>query len=538
MADLENAGTTPSADTASASPSANGQSADVDVLGSESQPTTAPEPTTDALNPSIEADPWATFGTDEQAEDTEAPAEPTTETDKPAAKKEDEKSLEDQVLEEAFGDNPPPVDPAKPDESDEEPTEDELKGMTPEEAVERQRNASARQWAKRNAERAQIVKDFAFGDRPITEIAGEFQQLNPDRYVQLQQTAAYELIDSNPEATIQRALLVAALSRNPYLDPSTVALPTLDDAIAKLLAPAGSPAATADAPAKTSDQPSGATTLPAELQAEIDALDDALGFDWRDPANDAEFLDNRELGLARTVRQMEAVLKAQAATQEKPEDKPVEPGQFTAAEQETLRPILDKAVADYRSSVEDRVLPYIRKNTGLEISSEDTPEIKEFKENLMVLYTGTEYDRKNGFASEFETFATQESSVAQTLTEVYGRVTDAKLNAAAARLRNNEKAAQEFEKAAEDERPNVIAALAQANREFKAKRIDPFMRIVGTSTLSQTKEILQQAARTEIVSNGGEAPAYTPKQREAATADDVWNNVVEEAGEEDRMRAA
>jgi hypothetical protein len=72
-------------------------------------------------------------------------------------------------------------------------------------------------------------------------------------------------------------------------------------------------------------------------------------------------------------------------------------------------------VNGFRSSIETKILPYIAKNTGLEVTKDDTPEVAAFKERKFALYTGDEFERSQGLPSRFETFAYERSSVKQDL---------------------------------------------------------------------------------------------------------------------------
>jgi hypothetical protein len=95
-------------------------------------------------------------------------------------------------------------------------------------------------------------------------------------------------------------------------------------------------------------------------------------------------------------------------------------------------------VNGFRSSIETKILPYIAKNTGLEVSKDDTPEVAAFKERKLALYTGDEFERSQGLPSRFETFAYEQSSVKQDLAKLAQQVVDAQLKAVLARRKGDQ----------------------------------------------------------------------------------------------------
>jgi hypothetical protein len=512
---------------------------------SDSQSQSAGVPKSDAFDSSIEADPWADMSKetpDDTAQTTDQQAEPekSAEAVKTEEAPKEEKSIEEQVLEEAFGDNPPET-PAK-DEKPKGPkdfTDEELDTADPEAMIEAQKTAQGKAWAARNARRAEVVKEFAYSEKPITEIATNLRQLNETRYTELAQHAAHELVDANPEATFQRAFIVSVLKANPYADPSKVKVPTLESVINGTFAQQNGhqPAAQGDA----------ADPL-AAFAEQTKELDTMLSFDWRDPANDDQFYDQRELAMAKVLREAEKNVKAFAQATKPPEQKEEKPpeqqpqngqqSKYTPEQQEEIRGDLDKGIKAYRSEIDAKILPYIAKNTGLEISTDDTPEIKAFKENLMLHYRGTDYQRANDIPSDFEAFATNESSVADQLNEVYTRIVDLKLKEVVAAREGRKADVEKFRKDAEDERVNVINLFGVANREFKARRIDPHLKVIGKLSTSLTQKTTEASRRVEVTSNGGEPPASRPPVKNFATAEDVWEDMAESAKEDDRLRAA
>ena len=212
------------------------------------------------------------------------------EQEKQEEKKEEgeEKSLEELTLEEAFKDDAVGDKTTAPSEK-----EADLDKLDPAEMIAAQRNATARAWAERNAKKAEIVKDFQFEDKPIAEVASRLEEINPTRYVELSQLAAHRLVDSNPDAAFQRAYAVKMLQQNPKWDVASATLPTLDDLIAN------------GTKAKEKVPETKAPAPPAELAEVTRELDNQLGWDWRDPSLDENFVDERELAMAKTLRALE-----------------------------------------------------------------------------------------------------------------------------------------------------------------------------------------------------------------------------------------
>ncbi len=262
----------------------------------------------DSLDAETETAAPETKTEEEPAKTDEKPVDKTTDSDKKDEKSDSDKPIEDQVLEELFGDN---ADKKKDGESN---SEEDLDNQDPETMIAGQRNATSKAWADRRHKKAQIVDEFQFPDkktgafRPISEFAATLESQNKERFAELSQHAAHKLVDTNPDATFARAYAVKMLQQNPYWDPAKATIPTLDE----LIANQGAASATTPATATQNAQVS-------ELTAE---LDKTLGFDWRDPANDEEFLvDDREKALAKSLRAMEQKLQAEAASKTELEEK-------------------------------------------------------------------------------------------------------------------------------------------------------------------------------------------------------------------------
>lgn len=511
-----------------------------------STPTTE-EKAVETSKPFDNGDPWAGLGEEtEEKSETEPAASETDKTDDAAKKAEepakteekdekstdgDEKPLEDKVLEELFADE---------SEKKEESKEEDLDKQDPEKMIAGQRNATARAWAERRDKKATIVDDFQFPQKatgafkPIAEVAATLKDQNTERYVELSRHAAHELVDANPDATFQRAYAVKMLSIDPNWNPAKANIPTLDDLIRGNVT--GS---------QTTTETTASEQIPelAELTAE---LDKALDFDWRDPANDGEFTDERERQLASTLRAMEAKVKAEVTektdlkTQLEKLNKDVEDIKATKidGDQTAIKTSLNETMRDYRGSIEEKILPFITKNAGLEISKNDTPEISQFKQRKLELYTGTEYERANGLDSAFETFAYNESSVKKELEDLITRVIDIQVKESNAKISGKTADAAKYHAEAEEERVPLMTLLSQANKEFKERYITPDFEMIGKFSSNLAAPLQEASERQEIVSNGSGVGSSQPKKVEHATADDVWGSMVTEAEQEERLRAS
>lgn len=436
---------------------------------------------------------------------------------------EGEKSLEEQALEEAFSD--------EETEKTEAEKEEDLDKLDPQEQIERQRNATAKAWADRNFKRAEIVKDYAFRDTPIADVATKLEELNPDRYIELSQLAAHKLVDSNPQATFERAYAVKMLQKNPLWDLENAKYPNLDDVIAN-----GIPAPNATA---FSDR---ATTPPtADLQDVTSELDKTLGWDWRNPELDENFVDERELTMAKTIRALEAKASEPnglAAQNKELEEKLKDLTQGRESiEQERIHADLMKEANEFRGEIEKEIMPYVLKSTGLEISPNDTPEIKAFKENRQKLFTGTDYDRANNNPSQFESFAYNESTVRNELETITKRIVTAQLNKLQARDEGDKAAVDRYQREINDEKLPFKQLFGQATKEFKAIHIAPDMALIGKLSATFAEPIREASERVEVVSNGSSTGSVRPQKKDYSTADDVWSGMVEDAAQEEKLRA-
>ena len=494
---------------------------------STSAPVETVETTTETAQPSPAKtganDVWENIGND-ATDETDTGKLPPVETED---KKDSEKPLEDQVLDEAFSETDD-----KPAESKDEDADPDK--MDSQEVLDRQRNATAKAAAERWRKKADFVKDFQYPDKetgafkPITEVAKAFEDINQTRYSELSQYAAHQLVDSNPDATFQRAYAVKMLQQNPQWDYRTATIPTLDELIA------GNGNKTVDIAPPTPN---------ADLDKLTADLSNQLDWDWRDESLDENFVDDREMALARTVRAMEAKVQAEATSnaelQQKLEQATKELEGVTAKTVDIatteLQSKVQETIGAYRASVAEKILPYIAKNTGLEISKDDSPEIVAFKESRMELYQGTAYEKANGLDSAFETFAYHESSVKKELETLVNRVVNAQVSETKAILAGKSEDAAKHHAEAEDEKVPIFQLLAQANKEFKAKRIAPDMALLGKLSNKLAEPLKQASNRVEVVSNGASTPA--PAKKNYATAEDIWQGVVDDAEREDALRA-
>jgi hypothetical protein len=541
-----------STEAASASTSAAAETVENTNTSTE---TTAPETKVETSDPFDRADPWGNLGkeaTDEKpaaetvTEKVKAERDPadTTETtdtgkksesadDKKAdEEKADEKPLEDQVLDEVF-------ETGTAADKKAEGKDEDLDAQDREKMLAGQRNPTARAWAERQEKMAEPVKLLRYPDKktgeytPIADVASKLEEFNPERYAELSQHTAHKLVDTNPDGAFQRAYAIKLLAANPSLDLSTVKIPTLDEVISGATAPTDTASTTA------------AAALPnlTELTAE---LDKEINWDWRDESLDKNFVDGRELAFAKTLRGMEAKLKtdtAEAATLRQERDdlkaqveasgKPVaEPEEVVA-----VRTKLHETIGDFRKGVKEKLLPYIAKNTGLEVSKDDTPEIAAFKQNRMEFYTGTEYEQAHGIDSKFEAFAYNESSVKTELETLTKRVVDLQLKESQAAVAKKTDEADKYHRLAEDERVPLFTLLAQANKEFKARYIAPDLDLIGKLSSKLADPIKEASERVEVVSNGGTAPTSPVPKPQAATADGVWDGMVTQAAKDEALRA-
>ncbi len=451
--------------------------------------------------------------------------EKTAETPAPEKKDEPEKSDdkpadEDELLDELFEEKDD-----KDKEDDKEPEKEDLDKLNPDEQLDRQRNKTAKAWAKRRDTLASHVDAFRFDEKPIAEVAQSFEELNKERYAEFRTHAAHSLVDENPEATFQRAYVATKLRQDPAFDYRTATIPTLAEVV-------------------NGQVQSGSSIPDADVLALTKSVDDALGFDWRNPDNDGNFLDDRETVLANALRQLEArsgggdkVTTLESQLTEANAKLAQLEGQVQTAEQLDVQKEQEAEVHKFRSSVEEKLVPRFLKNAGLEITKDDTPEIAAFKKNRHSLYQGTDYERANGLSSSFETFAYHESSVQKELDQTITRIVEAQVKEVNARRAGDSSQATQFKAVVEEQRMPLFNLLAVASKEFKAKHITPYFAAIGTLSSKLTTEINQARERVEVVDSGGDAPTKS-KQKSYSTAEDVWGSMVSDAAEEDRLRAA
>ena len=479
-----------------------------DSIDAEEEETEGEEKTEEKTEDKPEDKPAATPADAEDAED---------KTEEKTEEKETEKTPEEEALEEAFAD-----ESEKPaDES-----EEDLSKMSEEEIRERQRNKYAREYLDRVSKRAETVKRFQFDDTPIAEVADEFKSISEQRFEEFSQYAAHQLVDANPDATFRRAYAVKMLQKNPNWDVANATYPSLDELIAGDGTP---PKADTEKPALSSPPP--------ELRQVTADLDKALGWDWRNPALDENFVDERELAMAKTIRTLEAKA-AEEATQLKELNEKLEDltTNRQSVEQQQAEADLQKEVQDFRTDLEKTLLPYIAKSNGLEISPDDTPEIKAFKQKQMELFTGSEWDRANGYSSQFEQFAYNESSVRNELETIGKRVVAAQIKKLQAKAMNNKADVDKYQREIADEKLPMSQLLGQANKEFKKLNIDPIMAVIGRLSSKLAEPIKEASERIEVVS-GSSQGATKPQKKDYATADDVWGGMVEDAAQEEKLRA-
>ncbi len=482
------------------------------------------------------ADPWENAkAPDDEADTTDKPETPEPDAQKPAS---DEKKEADpnadpddvsKVLDELFK----PEDEQGKNPEDAEDEEGSLDKQDPEAMIAAQRNATARAWATRNEKWAKPIKAFRDPNVPIAEVAEKIAEIHPERYGALSQHAAHELVDANPDATFQRAYVIKMLARDPSFDPKTATLPSLDDIV--------NGSFTQSTQAETPAQ--GQSTAPptgdlAELTAE---LDDTLEFDWRDPANDENFYDDREKALAKALRGMEAQAKAasdaKAALEKDLEGvKTAKTTEAQQAEQQILQEKLAASGKQYRDGIANTFFPRVFESTGLVVSENDTPEIKAFKEARQELYTGTPYEQENNLDSAFEVYAYNESTVKGDLEAVVSRIVDAQLRQVQAEAANKAEDARRYQSLADDEKIPLFQLLAQANKEFRAKRIDPDLALLSAQKQRLAQPITEASQRVEIVSNGAGSAAPSPRPQ-YETAEDVWEGGAEEVRRSEALRA-
>jgi hypothetical protein len=496
------------------------------------QPPASPESAWDFSNVKDEPAPDAA----KPAQDEPKAAEPAKES-KPAES--ENVSDEDEILAEAFGQKKTEDAEEKDKPADEKNPEEEVDKQNPEEMKAAQRNATAKSYLERAERVYSPAKDFKYGTIQASEFADKLTGfIGEEKMNEFSQTQAHKLVDENPDAAFHRIFAVKMLAKDPSYkyDPSTI--PSLDDLLASARTPeAGNNGETAQ-PQQPAAQPG---QVPAELAEITKGLDSVVDFDWRNPDNDELFVDDRERQMAQVIRGLEqtAIAKTSELTDKlsKLEQSVEKINTETQTEQQkAVQQELNTSIDTFRSGIETKILPYIAKNTGLEVSKDDTPEVAAFKQRKLELYTGDEYQRSTGQPTRFETFAYEQSSVKQDLQKLAQQVVDTQLKAVIARRSNDQAKAKQFDAEVDELRIPTIQLLAKANDEFKEKFIDPDITLMGLKSKKIAEPILEAAGRIETVGQG--TPRSKPAKREYTSADQVWSSMDSEAAEEERMRSA
>lgn len=484
----------------------------------ESAVDTAVEPATEPAND--RRDVWdIKVEEDKPEEKPEVPQEEVKETEKPAAEaKEAEKTAEttpeDEVLEEIFAE--------KSDEKAQEDKTADVDKMTPEEALNLQRNAAGKEYLKRAERVYQPLKSFKYGEIAPDELNTQLSEfLGTDKTAEYAQFAAHSLVDANPEAAFQRAYALTMLQKDPNWDYRSAKIPSL----AELTANNGQ---------LPQNEPQTRT-----LDELTKDLDKELAFDWRDPQNDGDFVDERELLMANTLRAIEAKAVADSTTASELQAK-LEKAEKDLAELSTgkqsqeqivFRGKLEETYGEYRTGIESRLLPHLLRNAGLEPSKDDIPEIAAFKQKKAALFNGSTQKE-----SPFEQFAYQESSVKSQIEQVMTRIITAQSAEAAALLKGDKPSARKAHESAQEESIPLIRLLGQAGKEFIDREIKPEIELFGRLSGRSAQPQKQASARKEVVSTSSntKAPAAISNAR---TSEDVFANVVKQVEAEARLNA-
>lgn len=519
MSDFSNdnaaANTAPSSESVStsASPETAAPSADAQPLTLERE------------TPFDREDGWANFGkkdvsdaapkenetTETDETDTPAPksdeepkSEEKAEPEQPAKEQDESAVEEDEVLADLFGEE-------KKTENEEEArlTDEMIKALRP----------AAQAAAKRNERKAELVKDFQYADKPITEVMSRLEELSPQRFNELRQTAAQDLLDADPEGFFRRAYTVKMYESNPDFDYRTAEIPTLTDII------------------------SGSFN---QVKTEVNQADDLLlerfGFDYRDPEND-QFLSPDDLAMVQHIRALEADKAALIKTGEgQSEEFKALQKQIESVAQERqekaqveFQTTMQTVVNDFRTSLESKLIPHIAKNTGLEVKPDDSPSIRSFKERKLELYTGTDYEKANNQSSQFENFAYFASSVKDEFMQIFDRLAPLHEQEARARIAGNTAELQKARELISETRIPLFTLYNKANEEFKPRFITPDMELLSSlgTTISQNINTAKQ--RIEVVSSGAQTRSE-PAVVEYETADDRWDGMVARAQRNQQLR--
>ena len=493
---------------------------------STSAPETVPDPSATVNNSdSSDVERDMPLGTAEDVwnSDTESEDAATVETETPAEKPADEKSADDKSADEK--DDASLIDDIFNEKEESETEKPDEKQYTDEQLLDSQRNKFARDWAERNAKKAETVKRFQFNDTPIDVVATELAELAPERYKDLERHLAHKLVDENPSATFARAYVVEKLKADPEWDwqkaQENGEIPTLEQLIKGELVKQEANSAP-DAVQTTGDD---------ELDALARDLTDELDFDWRDPANE-DFFTSEQIKMVRMIKSLEQKAladKSQAAEKDarfneiSAKLEKIENG-FQSVEQTRFEEELTSNIKSFREPIENQILSNIAKHHRLEVTAADTPEIKAYKESLMLQYRGTDFERANGYPSQFEFFAENESSVKKELETVIGRVIGAKTEETKARLKGDTATAAKYKQLASDEVTSLGLLYHQANTEFMKLHIAPVMKALDSASRSLSKHNTDSSKRIEIAGLG--APQNRPLQQQKVfeTAEDVWNS--------------
>lgn len=515
--------TTDSAVAESASTSAEAGAAEPTVpTGTPTQ--TEAAPSADALWDSVGKGTGET-STGEQ----EKPAEEAEPTDTTAGNTgaDEAEDPEEDLISDLFKEEDEPAETADESKPEDEGSEEEkLDKADPKEMAERQRNKDAKKYLERTERYATPLKDLKAGRIAPSEALKALEPIMGAEPLQkLKQEAAHELVDANPEATFRRAYAIKKLAADPEWDPQTATIPSLDEIIA-------GPVTASDAAA------------PADLSELVKGLDDVIGWDWRDETLDDQFQDDRELVMAKTIRSLEATAAQAVADKEAADERATEAQKQAKTVVESKQTDDQKAVADalntriteFRSSVDSKILPHVLRDTGLEVSTDDTPEIAEFKQLTAEMYQGTEYEKANSLPSRFESFLENEWSGRDRVEAVYTRIVENLLKAemaARAKDKDAEKAALDDVK---EDRIPLFTLVSEANKEFKKKYIEPGMKLIGAAWEKKAATVNPGRDRKEIVSSA--APArQTPPKKTFESVDDIYDNVVREAQNDRRLAA-
>jgi hypothetical protein len=500
--------------------------------------TTPPAEPSKTEMPSIGGDPWEDFGKEEPDKPDDKKTTDVDKSDESKEKKEDgeEPDDEEKAIAEAFDEDDKPDE--KKAEKPKEPTEEDVDKQDAEEMLKSQRNATAKSYLQR-AERVYApAKDFKYGNIPVAEFHDKLSDfIGDEKTGELASFEAHRLVDENPDIAFHRIYALKQLSRDPDWQYSPDKVPNLDEIVF------GNGKVETPAAAKRAET---ASPTPKDLAELTRDLDSVIDFNWRDEKNDDQFVDEREMKMAQTIRGLEAKaiaegqikseLSEKLASLEKNVEKINETGK--TEEQKKLLAELDRVGNDYQKVIEEKFTPHIRRTTGLEVHRDDTPEVAEFKKRKMELFVGDDYQRANGFASRFEAFVSNESSVAAAYRQTVENVVAIQKKEAAAILEGKAADAKKYHDEAAGFLLTFSHLFSQATKEFRKKFVDPDIELLGIRAKKVADPILNAAKRKETVSTGGGTHTTQKQKREYQTADDLWNAMPEEAASDERAARA